>query len=51
MTSKCKNGGDSVGTFLQNIIKTEVFCYAQSEEISINLCEAYSYSIKLCFIA
>ena len=30
MTSKCKNGGD---TFLQNVIKTEVFCYAWEEEI------------------
>ena len=35
MMSKSKNGGDSVGTFEQKVIKTAVFRYDQYKEISI----------------
>ena len=31
MTSKLKNGGDSGGTFVQKVIRTETFCYGRGE--------------------
>ena len=47
MISKSKNGGNSVRTLYNKLLKTSVFCYEQCEEISSEAYKLLNWALNI----